>query len=152
GIMNSMPSALMVEMIGYAGFDFVVIDREHVCADLETLEHAVRAAECAGIPALVRVPTLDEIPRALDCGAYGIIAPRVRSRAEAERIAQASRYHPRGHRGITGGRTTGFGTIPLASYVSKANDEVLVVAMIEDREAVEQIDEIASVPGIDVIL
>lgn len=154
GLLNSMPSALMVEMIGYAGYDFVLLDMEHVCLNPETLEHMVRAAEGAGMTALARVPGPDPgaILRALDCGAMGVVVPHVRYRADAELAVSASRYHPLGTRGISGGRTTGFGTIPLAAYLEQANREIMVVAMVEDREGVENIDEILSVPGLDMVL
>ena len=115
GLLNSIPSPLLVEMIGYAGFDFVILDMEHVCLNPETLENMVRAAECAGITPLVRVPNAapDAILRALDCGAQGIVVPHVRTAAEAVQAVAASRYAPLGTRGISGGRTTGFGTLDL---------------------------------------
>jgi 4-hydroxy-2-oxoheptanedioate aldolase len=154
GLLNSIPSPLVVEMIGYAGYDFVILDMEHVCVNPETLENMVRAAECAGMSALVRVPNAvpETILRALDCGALGIVVPHVRSRAEAEQAVAASRYHPLGCRGISGGRTTGFGTIGLQDYFERANAEIMVVAMIEDKEGVENLDEILSVTGIDMVL
>lgn len=154
GLLNSVPSPLLVEMLGYAGYDFVILDMEHVCVNPETLENMVRAAECAGITPLVRVPgaTPEVILRMLDCGAQGVVVPHVRSRAEAERAVQASRYHPCGARGISGGRTTGFGAIDLPTYFARANAELMVVLMIEDRQGVEAIDEILSVPGVDLVL
>lgn len=154
GLLNSIPAALLVEMIGYAGYDFVIIDMEHVGLNPETLEHMLRAAECAGITSLVRVPTSapDVIQRVLDCGAQGIVIPHIKNRAEAEQAIAASRFHPKGMRGISGGRTTGFGTIELSRYLELANEEIMVVAMIEDREGVENIDEILAVEGLDMIL
>lgn len=154
GLLNSIPSPLMVEMIGYAGYDFVILDMEHVCVNPETLENMVRAAECAGMSALVRVPNAapETILRALDCGALGIVVPHVRSRADAEQAVAASRYHPLGSRGISGGRTTGFGTIDLPTYFNRANAEIIVMAMIEDREGVDNLDAILSVAGIDMVL
>lgn len=154
GLLNSIPSPLMVEMIGYAGYDFVVLDMEHVCVNPETLENMVRAAECAGMTALVRVPNAvsETILHALDCGALGVVVPHVRNRAEAEQAVAASRYHPLGNRGISGGRTTGFGAISLPAYFERANAEIMVVAMIEDREGVDNIDDILSVAGIDMVL
>lgn len=154
GLLNSIPFPLMVEMIGYAGYDFVILDLEHVSTNPETLENMIRAAECAGITALVRVPSAapETILRVLDAGALGIVVPRVRSRAEAEQIVAASRYHPLGTRGISGGRTTGFGTIDLATYFERSNREVMVIVMIEDCDGVENIDAILSVPGIDLVL
>lgn len=154
GLINSIPSPLLVEMVGYAGYDFVILDMEHVSGNPETLENSVRAAECAGITPLVRVPAVAEehILRALDCGALGIVAPHVRNRSDAEALVRAARYYPLGQRGISGGRTTGFGTIDLMSYFEQANREIMLVAMIEDRTGVEAIDEIATVEGIDMIL
>ena len=154
GLLNSMPSALMVEMIAYAGYDFVILDMEHVCVNPETLEHMLRAAECAGLPALVRVPagSVDAITRVLDAGAQGVVLPHIRTADDARSAVLASRYHPLGQRGISGGRTTGFGTIALADYFGQANREIMVVAMIEDAEGVDNIDAILSVPGIDMVL
>lgn len=154
GLLNSIPSPLLVEMIGYAGYDFVILDMEHVCVNPETLENMVRAAECAGITPLVRVPNAmpEAILRALDCGAQGVVVPHVRSRAEAEQAVAASRYYPLGSRGISGGRTTGFGVIDLPTYFERANSEIMVVAMIEDKEGVDNLDAIVSVTGIDMVL
>lgn len=154
GLLNSIPSPLLVEMIGYAGFDFVILDMEHVCLNPETLENMVRAAECAGVSSLVRVPSAapDVILRALDCGAQGIVVPHVRTAAEAAQAVSASRYAPLGTRGISGGRTTGFGTLDLPTYFARANSEIMVVAMIEDREGVNNLEAILSVTGIDMVL
>ena len=154
GLLNSIPSPLLVEMIGYAGYDFVILDMEHVCVNPETLENMVRAAECAGITPLVRVPNAmpEAILRALDCGAQGIVIPHVRNRADAEQAVAASRYYPLGNRGITGGRTTGFGTVDLPTYFERANSEIMVVAMIEDKEGVDNLDAILAVAGIDMVL
>ena len=154
GLLNSIASALMVEMIGYSGYDFVILDMEHVCVNPETLENMVRAAECAGLTALVRVPCAspETILRALDCGAQGVVVPHVRNRADAEQAVAASRYFPEGRRGISGGRTTGFGTIELQAYLERANREIIVVAMIEDKEGVDNLDSIVATPGIDMVL
>jgi 4-hydroxy-2-oxoheptanedioate aldolase len=154
GLLNSIPSPLLAEMVGYAGYDFIILDLEHVNANPETLENMIRAAECAGLTALVRVPGMDAsaILRALDSGAQGIVVPHVQSRAEAEAAVNASRYHPLGQRGISGGRTTGFGRLDLPSYFEQANAELLVAVMIEDRAGVENIGAIVSVTGIDLVL
>jgi len=154
GILCSVPSPLMVEMLGHAGYDFVVLDAEHVSVNPETLENMIRAAELSGTTPLVRVGSLaaDGILRALDAGAMGVVAPRVRSREDAQALVRAARYAPLGTRGITGGRTTGFGSIPLPEYLKRANEQILTVAMIEDREALEVLDEIVSVEGLDMVL
>lgn len=154
GLLNSIPAPLLVEMIGYAGYDFVILDMEHMSVNPETLDNMIRAAECAGITPLVRVPSAarETILRVLDAGAQGIVVPHVRNRAEAQQAVAASRYHPLGERGISGGRTTGFGTIDLVTYLERANREIMAVVMIEDLEGVERIDEIVSVPGVDMVL
>ncbi|NUT13539.1 MAG: siderophore biosynthesis protein SbnG [Cupriavidus sp.] len=153
GLINSLPLPLMTEMIGYAGFDFVILDLEHAGVNPQTLENMIRAAECAGTTALVRVPWAapDTILRVLDAGAQGIVVPHVCSRATAELAVDSARYHPLGKRGIAGGRTTGFGTLALPEYMDRANRE-LMVAMIEDRAGVDAIEEIVAVPGIDMVL
>lgn len=154
GLINSVPAPLLVEMIGYAGYDFVILDLEHVGVDPQTLENMIRAAESCGLTPLVRVPGAqpDTILRVLDAGAMGIVVPRVQDGKQALQAVSASRYHPLGERGISGGRTTGFGTLDLRAYMAQANREIMVVAMIEDRAGVENIDAIAAVPGIDMVL
>lgn len=154
GLLNSIPSPLIVEMLGYAGYDFVILDMEHVCVDPQTLENMVRAAECAGLTPLVRIPAVlpDVIVRVLDCGAQGIVVPHVCSVEDARAAVRSARYHPLGERGISGGRTTGFGTIALPEYFARANRELMVVIMIEDREGVQAIDDILRVPGVDMVL
>lgn len=154
GLINSVPAPLLVEMLGYAGYDFVVLDLEHAGPNPETLENLIRAAECCGVTPLVRVPGAqpDIILRVLDAGAHGVVVPHVSCAEEARAAVRASRYHPLGTRGISGGRTTGFGTLSLADYMALANTEILVAVMIEDREGVEAIDQILSVEGIDLVI
>jgi len=154
GLFCSIPHPTMVEMIGGAEFDFVIIDTEHVLINPETLEHMIRAAETVGITALVRVPDFapNTILKVLDAGAQGVVVPHVKTREDVENIVKASRYYPQGERSLNGGRPALFGKRDLVSYLQYANDEILIVPMIEDREAVENIEEILSVPGIDMIL
>ncbi|MCL7750277.1 aldolase/citrate lyase family protein [Guyparkeria hydrothermalis] len=154
GVLNSVPTPWLVEMLGHAGFDFVVLDMEHLSVNPETVEHMIRAAECADITPLVRVTGVDAgaIQRALDAGAMGVVVPRVESAEQAREVVAAARFHPLGRRGITGGRTTGFGRLSLEDYLARANDELLVVLMIESSLGVENIDSIVEVPGVDWIL
>lgn len=154
GLINSIPAPLLVEMIGYAGFDFVILDLEHVGVDPQTLENLIRAAECCGLTPLVRVPAAEPgaMLRALDAGAQGIVVPGVQDAQQARQVVRACRYHPLGARGISGGRTTGFGTIGLQDYMAMANREIMLVVMIEDGLGVENVEAIASEAGIDMIL
>lgn len=154
GMLNSVPTPWLVEMLGHAGYDFVVLDMEHLSVNPESVEHMIRAAECAGITPLVRVPGIDPGPiqHALDAGAMGVVVPRIESADQARQVVSASRFQPLGRRGITGGRTTGFGRLPLGDYLRRANDEILVVVMIESASGVDNIEAITEVEGVDWIL
>lgn len=154
GLFCSIPSPVAVEMIGVAGYDFVIIDTEHVLINPETIEHMIRAAEAVDLTALVRVPGADSgaILRALDGGAYGIVVPHIESREQAEVIVRASRYFPQGERSLNGGRPGSFGKNSLLAYMNRANDEIMVIPMIESKQGVERIEDIVSVEGIDMIM
>lgn len=154
GLFCSIPSPMAIELIGVAGFDFVIIDTEHVLVNPETLENMIRTAEAVGLTPLVRVPDVapKEILRALDGGAQGIVVPSVESADAMRRIVAACKYHPMGTRSLNGGRPGMFGKHSLADYVAKANDEIMVVPMIESLAGVECIAEILSVPGVDMAL
>lgn len=154
GLFCSIPHPTLVEMIGAADYDFVIIDAEHVLINPETLENMIRAAEVAGLTAFVRVP--DKAPntilKVLDAGAQGVVVPHVRNAEEAREIVKASRYFPQGERSLNGGRPALFGKKNLVAYLEEANAEILVIPMIENREGVENIEEILAVLGVDMIL
>lgn len=154
GLFCSIPSPAAVELIGEADFDFVIIDTEHVMVNPETLENMIRAAEAAGLTPLVRVSQINskEMLQALDGGAQGIVVPRVENADEMRRVVAACKYHPEGSRSLNGGRPGSFGKRSLADYIAKANREILVVPMIESLAGAENIAEILSVPGVDLVL
>lgn len=143
-----------VELFGAIGYDFVMIDCEHGAMSVDQVEHMVRAAEVFGITPIARVQDHADatILRFLDRGVQGIIVPHVNTREQAEAIAGAARYYPEGHRGSAGGRAHDYNV--HASRVESArwlNEQLLVVAMIEETEAVANLDAILAVPGIDVL-
>lgn len=150
GIFCCLPLPQVIELIAGAGFDFVIVDNEHTLINPETLENMVRAADASGIPALVRVPGSAgaEIARVLDAGAQGVVIPRVQA-AAAVRLC---RYAPEGDRGLAAGRAAGYGNTDLPALLARANQDVLVVPMIEDREGVDAIDDIVSLPGVNMII
>lgn len=157
GLFCSIPSPVAIEMIGVAGFDFAIIDTEHVLVNPETLENMIRTAEAVGITPLVRIShssdvSPKEILRALDGGAQGIVVPCMESVDAMRRVVAACRYHPAGTRSLNGGRPGAFGKYSLADYVTKANEEIMVVPMIESLSGVECIADILSVPGVDLVL
>lgn len=154
GLLNSLPSPLVCEMLAYAGYDFVIIDTEHQLLSAEGLQQCLRAAAAAGICAWVRVPLCEPqmMARALDFGAQGIVVPRVRSRAEAEAAVAAVRFPPQGTRGITGGRVTGFGRLGIDDYMTRANRAVMLVLMVEDPLGLAALPDMLTLPGIDMVL
>ena len=148
-----MPSAKLTEIVGLAGFDFVVIDMEHGPIDMTVAEDMVRAAEVAGVTPLIRVShnTPHLILRALDIGRQGVHIPEINTVADVREAVASSKYGPIGHRGLAGVRAADYGfKQPLAEYAPQANHEVLVVAHIESRRAVEGLDELLRQDGIDV--
>ena len=144
----------LVELFGAIGYDFVMIDCEHGPMDLDQVEHMVRAAEVFNITPIARVPNHDDstLLRFLDRGIQGVIVPHVNTKEEADAVARAARYYPEGHRGVGGGRAHDYGVgTPRSESTRWVNSQTLVIPMIEDTEAVENLDAILSVPGVDVL-
>jgi 4-hydroxy-2-oxoheptanedioate aldolase len=154
GLLQSVPSPLLCEMIGHAGYDFALLDLEHVLISPDQLQHAIRACELGGCAPWVRVPDVDEklIGRVLDAGARGVVISRLETAEQAERAVAAARFPPLGRRGITGGRVTGFGKVALADYIERANREIFVVPMIESDAGVRALPDILAVPGISLVM
>ena len=137
-----------------AGFDLFFVDTEHQAADYRDIRAICRTAREAGITALVRVtqnePAL--ITRALDCGAMGIVVPRVHSVAEARVAVAAMKYIPEGNRGFgMHSIMTDFEWENPVAMMADANREVLVTLQVESKEALACVDAIAATPGLDVL-
>jgi 4-hydroxy-2-oxoheptanedioate aldolase len=138
-----------------AGFDFLFIDLEHGPTSVETAYSISVAALDAGIAPFIRVPhgELALGTRCLDGGGLGLVVPHVDTADEARAMVDAFRFRPLGHRSIAGGYPQfGFAAAPAKDIVAALNDATLVVAMIETPKAVENAEQIAAVPGIDVLL
>ncbi len=151
GLFNSLPSPAIVEMCGYAGFDFIILDNEHGSANLETTEHMLRAARASGIVPVVRCLRHD-ISRVLDMGASGVQIPMVGSAEEARDLVQQVRYPRTGRRGSAfSPRAAGYGAFPGVAHTERSNAGVALIVMIETPQAVEQAAEIAAVPGVDAV-
>lgn len=145
-------TAGVVWMLAHAGFDFVYLDMEHGVFELPAVADMIKVARLAGIVPLVRVPDLAYhlVARVLDAGAMGIMLPRVETRAQVEQFVSYMKYPPDGVRGASGGRGhtdyTGAGPRELVQHM---NAHTLVVLQIERKRAVEDIDELLAVPGVD---
>lgn len=154
GTYVTLKDPAVVEAIGLAGFDAAFIDMEHTTFDLGLIEAMILACELTGITSLVRVP--DDNPktmlRILDAGAQGIQVPHIGGLDAARAVVKAVRYAPMGERGMANAtRAARYGTVPLAEHLATSNAEVLLSLMVEDRHALEQLDAIAALPGVDLI-
>lgn len=142
----------VVEMLGHAGFDFVVIDNEHGPFSWGEVEEMIRAAELAGTVPIVRVAyDPSDIQKALDRGAMGLHIPMVNTKEEAEAVVQKAKYPPIGRRGTAYScRSAKYGKGGGAGYLQQSNEQILLAVHIETPEAVNNVEEIMSVPGIDI--
>ncbi|VVN69508.1 HpcH/HpaI aldolase family protein [Pseudomonas fluorescens] len=152
GCFISIPHPASVEACAVSGIDFICIDAEHSAVGRETLENMIRAAECAQLPSLVRVPDAKSgwIGWALDSGADGIIVPRVETEEDAQLIVNAAYYSPLGSRGVGIARGSSYGA-SLLSDTERAHDRTCVIVQIETLEGVRNAQKIISVPGIDAV-
>jgi 2-keto-3-deoxy-L-rhamnonate aldolase RhmA len=152
GLWVTLESPAVTEIAVTLGLDWVCIDMEHGHLGFrEVMEH-VRVVRGSATTALVRVPEIGQssIKRALDIGAHGVLLPLVRGREDVDRGMSFARYPPRGVRGVSGERAVQWG-LGLREYVASADEETLVIPIIETREAAEEIDAILDVPGLEAI-
>jgi len=135
------------------GYDFVLIDMEHGNYNMETVADLIRGAKSSGIAPVIRVPHLETffISRVLDAGAEGIMVPMTSTKEEAEAIVRYSKYTPIGQRGFgTQTGQTDYKPLKAMEFMKEANEHTLIIAQIETREAIENVDAILSTEGIDV--
>jgi len=151
GCLVAFDAPWLVEVIGRTGFDFVTIDIEHEAFDESGVVNLIRAAEAAGLSSIVRMAISDRLLPYLDAGVSGVKVPDLRDRRHAEELVSLTHFHPEGRRTYyTMGRAAHYGVgIDDHEWMARANDEMFVMAMIEDIAVVEQIDDILEVDGID---
>jgi len=152
-IVNEARSIGTVKMMALAGHDFLFFDMEHAMFDWETMLNLVQASLLCDICPLVRVTDLSYplVARALDSGAQGIIIPRVETREQVEEAVSFAKYPPLGRRGAGGDARYGYVRRDMRTAVEQANAESMVVVQLESLAGVENIEAIASVPGLDVV-
>lgn len=153
GLLSPNTEGYVIEAAGLLGFDLYLLDTEHGTAGPSEVAQVVRACDAAGITALVRVRSLDPklILQVLDAGMTGIMLPGVRFVEEVSRLVEAVKYPPLGLRGMGPARSNAYllGPETQAEYILRANAETLVLPQVETREALERVDELARVPGLD---
>ncbi|MBI5441400.1 MAG: hypothetical protein HY900_09345 [Deltaproteobacteria bacterium] len=146
----------LIEIVGYSGFDFVMIDMEHSRVNPETMVQCIRAAEASGLTPLVRVPENNAslIRSAVESGAQGVFVPHVRDAAEARRALDALRYPPEGKCGMCPAvRGSYYSQEAWEDYMAHSNESVMFIPLLEDTEAIENAEEIIGMlkPGTDAV-
>ena len=147
-------NATLAEFVALGGWDFIVFDAEHGTLQPRDLEDLSRACELHGVTPIVRVTANEPstILRFLDAGAHGVQVPWVESGDAAEAAVQATKYQPRGNRGLAATRSAGFGVpAPIGEYTKQANAETLVIVQVESAEGVDNVGDLVAIDGVDVV-
>jgi 2-keto-3-deoxy-L-rhamnonate aldolase RhmA len=153
GTCATVPAPALVDVLGHAGADFCMIDTEHGALDAETVTQLVMIADGAGVAPIVRVGDNDErlILRALDVGATGVQVPQINTIDDARKVIRAAKYAPLGERGLsTFTRAGNYFKDGSPNHTQRQNDETLVIAHIEGKQGLDNLDEILTLEGIDV--
>ncbi len=153
GVLSNSTDPTVAELCGFSGLDFYMIDGEHSPVTTAQVQDIVRACEGSGITPLARVRSNDSklILQFLDAGVMGIMMPAINTVAEAEALVQATKYPPFGLRGFAPVRANDYllGTMNQGEAVTFANEQVLILAQIEDKVAIDNLDDLLTVEGID---
>ena len=154
GIFVELPTPAAVEIAGATGWDFVVIDCEHAPIAAASLPDYIRAAEAVSIPAIIRIPsnTAEWIQAALDAGASGLQIPQISSFEAARQAVEMARFHPIGKRGFNPFvRAARYSREEPTRFMERSNQEVALILQLESAAAVNAVNEIVKLPGIDAI-
>ena len=155
-MVTEVRSPSIAQMLSTAGFDCMFVDSEHSSFSIETVADLILAAKAADIVSVVRVPSRKEhhlMSRPLDAGAQGLLIPRVETKEEVREIIRATKYYPLGERGMSLRRAPhDFAKGDAPQLMKSANEETLIVIQIESKLAVESIDQLISIEGVDVTL
>lgn len=153
GTWLTLPDPVAARLLATSGFDWITVELEHTPTTFETAALSYAMIAAGGCVPLARVPvnSVENIKRVLDTGAWGVIVPMVNSRAEAEAAVAAARFPPLGRRSVGGQLNAANFDADQATYRRRANDEILVVVMIEHVEAVANAEAIITTPGVDAI-
>lgn len=147
--------AAVMQLLANAGFDFVIIDNEHGPFNIETIADLTRAAKHLGLTPLVRVPdlTYPHLAQPLDAGAQGLMIPRIFNAQQVRQVVQMIKYPPLGIRGNALNRGyTDFKGGSVAETMARVNEETMLIVQIETQDALDQLEEIVAIPGVDVAL
>jgi 2-keto-3-deoxy-L-rhamnonate aldolase RhmA len=149
---NTFSTPHITQVLATTGFDFIYIDMEHSSFSIETVGELCFSALLSGLVPIVRPPAKDAhlLSRPLDAGAMGLLIPHVDTPEEARAVVQATKYPPLGSRGLNlRGVHTGFAQGNGETYVATMNEESLVLVQIESQQAIQNLDDILAIQGID---
>lgn len=140
----------IAEIMANAGFDWLVVDLEHSTISIAEAGELIRTIDLCGVAPLVRLTSNDpnQIKRVMDAGAHGIVVPMVNTPEAAALAIAATRYAPDGSRGVGLARAQGYG-VKFKEYLQWQRDEPIVIVQIEHKDAIDQLDDILKVPGVD---
>ena len=146
----SIPSSFSAEVMAHQGFDSLTVDMQHGVVDYQTAVTMLQAISTTPVIPLARVPWNDPalLMKILDAGVYGVICPMINTREQAETLVRACRYPPLGYRSYGPVRASIYAG---PDYGDRANQDILVIPMIETQEALKNLDDILSVPGVDAV-
>ncbi len=150
GLWVNTRDTMITEMLAHTGFDAVTIDCEHTTHDVDSVVHALQAMKGSDVTPIVRPPSNDPVflKRLLDAGVQTLVIPYVQNAEEAAIATRAVTYAPDGMRGVAGvTRATMYGAVP--NYFARARDEICLIVQVESQEALDNIEEIAAVDGVD---
>jgi 2-keto-3-deoxy-L-rhamnonate aldolase RhmA len=154
GMAAQVPTPEIIEILSVTGHDFVIVDIEHSAAGANETEAMIRAADANGLPSLVKLKSVDEVEirNALDAGASGVMAPHIRTPEDLRTLIDYCRFPPKGHRGLcSAARANRYSSRDIRDLVRFTNEELLVIPVIEDKEAVDNLDAIIGLdPSVEI--
>lgn len=155
GMFYKLNSQAIVEMVGNAGFDFVIVDTEHSNYSSYDVEGLIRAAECVGMSTVVRIREAipEDVLHALDSGSDGVQIPSITSIETAREVCRSSKYYPQGSRGLSTNQRAAMysGWNKEIPYIEHSNKNSLVVVHVENKNMADKVDELLEIPQLDVI-
>ncbi|KAK2811076.1 hypothetical protein FQN50_002411 [Emmonsiellopsis sp. PD_5] len=155
GLWQMLPGANHARIMARSGYDWVCVDTEHGNIADAQMHEAVAAIAATGTSPVVRIAANESwmVKRALDAGAHGIVVPLLYTPDDARRLVESAKFPPLGKRGFGSPFSmASFGNIPQTDYLFQSNDALVTIVQIETKEAFENVEEIAKVPGVDVLL
>ncbi|WP_304507577.1 HpcH/HpaI aldolase family protein [Anaerotignum sp.] len=154
GTFVKLYSPALIEILGFSGFEFIVVDMEHSSIDFSEAENLVRAAKVANIEVILRIPYAREehVLHTLDSGAIGVQIPGLTSAEDTENFTKNGKYYPLGNRGLSfNQRSAKYGFAEKNEYIEKSNREGIFVIHIENKEMVDEVEKLCKNPLIDVL-